>query len=66
MYILKSGSDFRQFSKINLDFRETPVAVEIECVEVTKEIEQDEELVKKLAEYSGNNKHTQLILLKTL
>ena len=53
MYILKSGSDFRQFSKINLDFRETPVAVEIECVEVTKEIEQDEELVKKLAEYSG-------------
>ena len=59
MYILKSGSDFRQFSKINLDFRETPVAVEIECVEVTKEIEQDEELVKKLAEYSGNKQtHT--------
>jgi len=52
VYILKSGSDFRQFSKINLDFRETPVVVEIECIDVTKDIEPDEELSKKLEEYN--------------
>ena len=55
VYILKSGSDFRQFSKINLDFRETPVVVEIECIDVTKDIEPDEELSKKLEEYNGKN-----------
>jgi len=49
VYILKSGSDFRQFSKITLDFKEKEI--EIECVEVTKEIEPDEEMVKKLEEY---------------
>merc|ERR1719336_1371946 len=51
VYILKSGSDFRQFSKININFKETPAAVEIECVEVNKEIVPDEELTNKLEEY---------------
>ena len=51
VYILKSGSDFRQFSKITLDFKEKEI--EIECVEVTKEIEPDEEMAKKLEEYKG-------------
>ena len=54
-YILKSGSDFRQFSTISLDFRESPVAVEIECVEVTKELQPDTELEKCLKQFTGRD-----------
>ena len=53
IYILKSGSDFRQFSTISLDFRESPVGVEIDCVDVTKEVEPDAELEKCLEEFTG-------------
>ena len=52
-YILKSGSDFRQFSTISLDFRESPVVVEIDCVEVNKELEPDTELGKCLDQFTG-------------
>ena len=52
-YILKSGSDFRQFSTISLDFRESPVVVEIDCVEVDKEQEADTELAKCLEQFTG-------------
>ena len=52
-YILKSGSDFRQFSTISLDFRESPVVVEIDCVEVDKEQEPDTELAKCLEQFTG-------------
>ena len=52
-YILKSGSDFRQFSTISLDFRESPVGVEIDCVEVNKEVQPDTELVKCLEQFTG-------------
>ena len=52
-YILKSGSDFRQFSTISLDFRESPVGVEIDCVEVDKEMEPDTELAKCLDQFTG-------------
>jgi hypothetical protein len=34
--ILKSGTDFRQFSLVTLDFRQNPVGVEVEPVTVTK------------------------------
>ena len=48
---MKSGSDFRQFSKIILDFKEKEI--EIQCLEVTKDLEPDEEMVAKLEEYKG-------------
>ena len=51
VFILKSGSDFRQFSKIMLDFKEKEI--EIQCLEVTKDLEPDEEMVAKLEEYKG-------------
>ena len=56
IYIVKSGSDFRQFSTISLDFRESPVSVEIECVDVTKEFEPDAELEKCLEEFTGKER----------
>ena len=56
IYIVKSGSDFRQFSTISLDFRESPVAVEVECVEVNKEFEPDSDLAKCLEEFSGRKR----------
>ena len=52
-YILKSGSDFRQFSTISLDLRESPAVVEIDCVEVNKELEPDTELAKRLDQFAG-------------
>ena len=52
-YILKSGTDFRQFSKVTLDFRENPVNVEIEAVDVTKCYEPDGELENILEKYTG-------------
>ena len=51
--ILKSGSDFHQFSKIVIDFREDPVEVETEKIDVSKEYEFDTELSKHLEEFSG-------------
>ena len=50
-FILKSGSDFHQYSKIMLDFKEKEI--EIQCLEVTKDLEPDEEMVAKLEEYKG-------------
>jgi len=52
-YILKSGTDFRQFSKVTLDFKENPVNVEIEEVNVTKSFEPDVELDSILEKYTG-------------
>jgi 5'-nucleotidase len=52
-YILKSGTDFRQFSKVTLDFKENPVHVEIEAVDVTKSYEPDVELDTILEKYTG-------------
>ena len=53
--ILKSGSDFHQFSKIVIDFREDPIEVETEKIDVSKEYEPDVELSKHLEEYSGKS-----------
>ena len=65
-YILKSGSDFRQFSTISLDFRESPVGVEIDCVEVNKDMEADSELAKCLEQFKGIVEITYLIYQSVL
>ena len=52
-YVLKSGTDFRQFSKVTLDFSEKPVSVEIEAVDVTKSYQPDLELESILEKYTG-------------
>jgi len=51
-YILKSGTDFRQFSLLTLDFREETVGVEVEMIEVTKDFEPDPELNETLEKYT--------------
>lgn len=50
-FILKSGSDFHQYSKIMLDFKEKEL--EIQCLEVTKDLEPDEEVVAQLEKFKG-------------
>ena len=52
--ILKSGTDFRQFSRLTLDFSQEPVSVEVEAVDVTKDYSPDQELEGLLEEYTGN------------
>ena len=54
-YILKSGTDFRQFSVITVNFAsEGKPQVEIEAVEVTAEkFEPDNELATMLEKYTG-------------
>jgi len=52
-YILKSGTDFRQFSKITLDFRHQPMQVDIEAVDVTSDFAPDPTLEAVLENYSG-------------
>ena len=52
-YILKSGTDFRQFSKVTLDFQHHPVKVDITAVDVTRECDPDPELESVLSQYSG-------------
>ncbi|KAG8188882.1 hypothetical protein JTE90_014942 [Oedothorax gibbosus] len=51
-YIIKSGTDFREFSKISLDFSSKPVQVEIEKIEVTSKFHEDEDLKQQLAVYN--------------
>jgi 5'-nucleotidase len=53
-YVLKSGTDFRQFSVITVDFStlETRPVVEIDSVDVTKDFEPDNELESLLEKYT--------------
>ena len=62
-YILKSGTDFRQFSTITLDFSEENLQVDIESVDVTSEYEPDNELSTLLEQYTGKQ-HKLLPLLE--
>ena len=50
---MKSGSDFHQFSKVTVDFREDPVDVEVEAINVTKEFEPDKDLQQCLDTFTG-------------
>ena len=53
-WILKSGTDFRQFSVVTLDFTEDPIEVTIEAVNVTAaQFQPDNELTEELSKYSG-------------
>ena len=53
-WILKSGTDFRQFSLVTLDFTEDPIEVTIEAVDVTAAaFEPDNELNEELSKYSN-------------
>ncbi|UYV70694.1 hypothetical protein LAZ67_8000291 [Cordylochernes scorpioides] len=50
--IVKSGTDFRQFSRITLDFsRGTEVGVEVEAIDVTSEYAEDPTLAQQLEQY---------------
>ena len=51
---MKSGTDFRQFSVITVDFSTlaTKPVVEIDSVEVTADFEPDNELESALTKYS--------------
>ena len=55
-YILKSGTDFRQFSTITLDFSQELLQVDIESVDVTSEYEPDNELSSLLEQFTGKYK----------
>ena len=54
-YIVKSGTDFRQFSKITLNFGKT-VEVNVDEISVTKKYAQDPAMLKHLEKYSGKKK----------
>jgi len=53
-FVLKSGTDFRQFSVVTVDFSTlaTKPVVEIDSVEVTQDFEPDNELATALEKYS--------------
>ena len=51
-FILKSGTDFRQFSKISLDFQHQPVQVDIQAVDVTSDYAPDPNLERDLESFS--------------
>ena len=56
-YILKSGTDFRQFSTITLDFSQENLQVDIESVDVTSDYEPDNELTSLLEQFTGKQIH---------
>ncbi|XP_054710745.1 trifunctional nucleotide phosphoesterase protein YfkN-like [Uloborus diversus] len=49
--IIKSGTDFREFSKISLNFNTHPAEINVEKVEVTSKFSEDEELKEQLSVY---------------
>jgi len=51
--VIKSGTDFRQFSKITLNFGGPKVIVDVEEVNITKDVAEDTTLKAKLDEYTG-------------
>jgi 5'-nucleotidase len=52
-YIVKSGTDFRQFSKITLNFTGKQVDVSIEEVNVNSSFQEAPSLVAVLDKYQG-------------
>ena len=50
---MKSGTDFRQFSTITVDFSQENLQVEIESVDVTSDFEPDNELSSLLEQFTG-------------
>ncbi|KPJ08087.1 Trifunctional nucleotide phosphoesterase protein YfkN [Papilio machaon] len=52
-YVVKSGTDFRQFSKINLTFGPEGPRVDIEAVDVTSAYAEDQALKAKVEKYSA-------------
>lgn len=52
-YVLKSGTDFRQFSVISLDFSGERPTAEIEAVEVGEDFEPDNETASIIQKFSG-------------
>ena len=53
--IVKSGSQFKEFSKININFKESPVAVEVECITVEQEDTEEHAEMKQISEeFNGN------------
>jgi 5'-nucleotidase len=62
-YILKSGTDFRQFSTVTLDFSQENLQVDIESVDVTSEYEPDNELTSLLEQYTGTQIYSYHIML---
>lgn len=51
--IIKSGTDFREFSKITLNFDSKPVAINVEKIEVTSKFPEDPTLKEHLTKYNG-------------
>ena len=52
-HVIKSGTDFRQMSKIELNFKaDKSVALKIEEINVTSEYEEDVDLVEQLKKYN--------------
>ncbi len=54
-YVLKSGTDFRQFSVITINFSEEKPVFDIQRVEVTHKVLPDAELTTMLAKYTGKD-----------
>ena len=54
-YILKSGTDFRQFSKVTLDFSRPQLQVEIEAVDVTSAYSPDPALAAELEQVTNHS-----------
>lgn len=52
-YLIKSGTDFRQFSKITLTFTGKNIDVDIEEINVTSKFPEDEALKLELEKFSG-------------
>jgi 5'-nucleotidase len=52
-YIIKSGTDFRQFSKIVLNFDKTSVDVNVEEISVTSAFPEDPVLKQLLEKYAS-------------
>ena len=62
MSIVKSGSQFKEFSKINIDFKESPAAVEVECINIDQEDTEEHPEMKQISEeFNGNHLRIQEI-----
>lgn len=53
--MIKSGTDFRQFSKITLNFDKAAVEVIVKPVDVTSAFEEDETLKAQLDKYASES-----------
>ena len=63
VYVIKSGTDFREFSCITVNFnKDSSFTIDVQKIEITSDIPEDPEVKSTVDKYVGEFKNTNFIV----